>query len=69
MARQLLIRIMGSSWKVDWSKKQEEYLEDIPYDETRNYVKRVLNSYRIYRRLYGSGPEAPGATNYLTIFP
>lgn len=32
----------------------EEFIEDIPYNETRNYVKRILGTAEDYRRLYGS---------------
>jgi len=32
----------------------EEFIEEIPFQETRNYVKRVLGSYDRYRTLYGS---------------
>lgn len=42
----------------------DEFIEDIPYDETRNYVKKVLMSYNIYRQqaertecLAGNGTE------------
>ncbi|MBI4699486.1 MAG: tetratricopeptide repeat protein [Nitrospirae bacterium] len=34
-------------------KDIEEFIEDIPYRETRNYVKRVLRSYWQYRALQG----------------
>jgi soluble lytic murein transglycosylase len=42
-----------------WQEKygftdEEEFTEDIPYSETRNYVKRVLGSYERYTVLYGS---------------
>lgn len=30
----------------------EEFIEEIPYQETNNYVKKVLTSYWIYGRLY-----------------
>lgn len=30
----------------------DEWVENIPYDETRNYVKRVLRSQHAYRELY-----------------
>jgi soluble lytic murein transglycosylase len=30
----------------------DEWVETIPYDETRNYVKRVLRSRHAYRELY-----------------
>ena len=32
---------------------EEMFTEDIPYAETRNYVKRVLGSYQRYATLYG----------------
>ena len=31
-------------------------METIPYDETRNYTKRVLASYFAYSWLYGDAP-------------
>ena len=34
--------------------EMDEFIEKIPYSETRNYVKKVLRSYEIYERLYGS---------------
>ncbi len=39
----------------DWLRKNsystiDEFIEDIPYDETRNYVKRVLTTYFEYMR-------------------
>ncbi len=34
-------------------KDMEEFIEDIPYQETRNYVKRVLRSYWQYRAMNG----------------
>ncbi|HMK59645.1 MAG TPA: transglycosylase SLT domain-containing protein [Dissulfurispiraceae bacterium] len=37
---------------------QDEFIEDIPYDETRNYVKKVLTSYFEYMRQSGMR-EAP----------
>jgi soluble lytic murein transglycosylase len=33
---------------------QEEFIDDIPYPETQNYVKRILGTVEDYRRLYGS---------------
>ena len=43
---------------------EEEFTEDIPYTETRNYVKRVLGSYQRYPALFpkqGAARRAPGA--------
>ncbi len=34
------------------SKSEDEFVESIPYSETRNYVIRVITSARIYRALY-----------------
>jgi soluble lytic murein transglycosylase len=31
----------------------EEFIDDIPYQETQNYVKRILGTVEDYRRLYG----------------
>ena len=35
------------------SLPQEEFIDDIPYPETQNYVKRILGTAEDYRRLYG----------------
>ena len=32
--------------------EKQAFLEKIPFDETRRYVKKVMRSYLIYRRLY-----------------
>ncbi|GAB4421371.1 MAG: transglycosylase SLT domain-containing protein [Thermodesulfovibrionales bacterium] len=34
--------------KIGNYKSSDEFIEDIPFDETRNYVKRVLMTYAIY---------------------
>jgi soluble lytic murein transglycosylase len=36
----------------------DEFVEEIPIEETRGYVKRVLRSYAAYRLLYGSDGES-----------
>jgi soluble lytic murein transglycosylase len=38
-------------------RSQDEFVELIPYQETRQYVKRVLRSYREYLRLNASQPS------------
>jgi soluble lytic murein transglycosylase len=40
---------------------EDEFVENIPYPETRNYVIRVLSSAQVYRLLYGASenPEKP----------
>jgi soluble lytic murein transglycosylase len=43
-----------SAWIAKYANKApDEFVELIPYQETRQYVKRVLRSYREYRRLGG----------------
>jgi soluble lytic murein transglycosylase len=34
------------------SKEGDVFVEEIPYLETRNYVKKVMKSYQVYLRLY-----------------
>ncbi len=36
--------------------KPLEFLESIPFNETRNYVKNVLRNYVLYKFLYGKNP-------------
>lgn len=41
------------SWMEELSFEDPDlYIENIPYEETRNYVKQVLNNYWVYRELY-----------------
>ena len=40
-----------SEWGVD-EQDDDEWVESIPYDETRSYVRRVLQSLHAYRVLY-----------------
>jgi soluble lytic murein transglycosylase len=40
---------------------QDEFVDDIPFPETQNYVKRILGTAEDYRRLYGGGLLLPGS--------
>lgn len=40
-------------WEVGRNKPIEIFIEEIPYQETKNYVKRVLGYYHEYKRIYG----------------
>jgi soluble lytic murein transglycosylase-like protein/TolA-binding protein len=49
----------GESKVVRWvserrALQQDEFIDDIPYPETQNYVKKILSTAEDYRRLYGS---------------
>ena len=49
-----------SAWMTKYAgKDSDEFVEMIPYLETRQYVKRVFRSYREYLRLAGAACEAP----------
>ena len=43
--------VVGSWVTLHPGRSQDEFIELIPYSETRQYVKRVLRSYREYIRL------------------
>lgn len=45
--------------------EQEEFIDDIPFPETQNYVKRILGTAEDYRRLY-SGKRVPASTDTTT---
>lgn len=34
-------------------KKEGEDIQNIPYKETNNYVRKILRDYKIYKKLYG----------------
>ena len=48
-------------WKAERpGVEQDEFIDDIPFPETQNYVKRILGTAEDYRALYGkSGPGRP----------
>jgi soluble lytic murein transglycosylase len=41
-----------SGWLAAGPSEDDEWVEAIPYDQTREYVKRVLRSLHVYRALY-----------------
>jgi soluble lytic murein transglycosylase len=55
----------GESRIVRWKAErpglaEDEFIDDIPFPETQNYVKRILGTAEDYRLLYGSGAGTPG---------
>lgn len=38
-------------------RSPDEFIEDIPYSETRNYVKRVLSTFLAYKRISAAGED------------
>lgn len=41
---------------------QDEFVDNIPFPETQNYVKRILGTAEDYRRIYGDGVQPPAVT-------
>ena len=56
----------GDSRVLRWQREkpglaQDEFIDDIPFPETQNYVKRILGTAEDYRFLYGSGSGVSAA--------
>jgi soluble lytic murein transglycosylase len=54
----------GESRVVRWKAErpgldEDEFIDDIPFPETQNYVKRILGTAEDYRLLYGKGGGRP----------
>jgi soluble lytic murein transglycosylase len=54
----------GDSRVLAWQRErpgmpQDEFIDDIPFPETQNYVKRILGTAEDYRFLYGRDSTAP----------
>src|SRR5262249_45098268 len=45
---------------------EDEFIDDIPFPETQNYVKRILGTAEDYRRLYPDGSTIPHTISMLT---
>jgi soluble lytic murein transglycosylase len=48
----------GKSRTLEWSgwasyREPAEFIETVPFTETRNYIQIVLRNAEVYRRLYG----------------
>jgi soluble lytic murein transglycosylase len=61
----------GDSRVVKWKSErpgldEDEFIDDIPFPETQNYVKRILGTAEDYRRLYPDGTTIPRTISTLT---
>jgi soluble lytic murein transglycosylase len=61
----------GDSRVLRWQREKpglplDEFIDDIPFPETQNYVKRILGTAEDYRSLYGRDRDAAGAGRELT---
>ena len=49
----------AADWKVDfYGLDKDEFVEEIPFRETRNYIRRILRSYGAYKAIYGNTASA-----------
>jgi soluble lytic murein transglycosylase len=53
-------RTVGRWLKTRGELPVDEFIESIPYESTRRYVKKVLGSYGLYRLLYNDVDQALG---------
>jgi soluble lytic murein transglycosylase-like protein len=44
----------------------DEFIEDIPIDETRRHIKKVMDSYYIYKELYSESWNVTREKSYVT---
>ena len=57
-------------WKAERGELPiDEWIDDIPFPETQNYVKRILGTAEDYRRLYGGGVLAPVSSGLASQAP
>jgi len=42
-------------WEEEWGEEYSPIWEDIPYEETKNYVKKIQSAEKIYKILYDIG--------------
>ena len=52
----------AADWKVRfYGLEKDEFIEEVPFRETRNYIRRILRSYGAYKAIYGpaSAEAAP----------
>lgn len=53
------------TWTQKYSNEPDEFIESIPYPETREYTKRVISTYDRYLRLSEAAPEgAPALVSF-----
>ncbi len=54
-----------STWNEKFPGADDEWVENINYHETRDYVKRVIGNTREYRMLYGAGIQSASAPSQI----
>jgi soluble lytic murein transglycosylase len=64
----------GESRVVRWQRERpgvprDEFIDDIPFPETQNYVRRILGTAEDYRRLYGRREKPAGPPSAVSPTP
>ena len=61
----------GRESGADVEVERDEFIDDIPFPETQNYVKRILGTAEDYRRLYGpdGAADATDAIPAVAVVP
>lgn len=54
--------------KMRWNGDVVEFIEEIPYEETRTYVKLITRNYAFYTRLLNSGKATPFPSACLEVW-
>ncbi len=50
----------AADWKVRfYGLEKDEFIEEVPFRETRNYIRRILRSYGAYKAIYGTASASP----------
>ncbi|MFQ5787318.1 MAG: transglycosylase SLT domain-containing protein, partial [Thermodesulfobacteriota bacterium] len=50
----------AADWMVRFHNfEKDEFVEEIPFRETRNYIRRILRSYGAYKAIYGNEASQP----------
>lgn len=53
----------AANWKVRfYGLEKDEFIEEVPFRETRNYIRRILRSYGAYKAIYGDTAQAAPVT-------
>ncbi len=49
----------AADWKTRYyGLEKDEFIEEIPFRETRNYIRRILRSYGAYKAIYGTAASS-----------
>ncbi len=49
----------AADWKTRfYGLEKDEFIEEVPFRETRNYIRRILRSYGAYKAIYGDSAQA-----------